>query len=106
MASAYGLGLYYNYVAQWEIGWLKVQEVILSDLTQLRKNQNMKPLVTLHSLGEGFQSQNLGENVCFLWLRKGQLWNQISQVLFGFCSAYIYSDERFFSQLFNGVLGI
>jgi hypothetical protein len=64
----------------------------------------MKLLVTLHILSAGFQSQNLGENIRFPWLRKGQLWNQISRVLFEFCSAYIYSFERFFSQLFNGVL--
>jgi hypothetical protein len=54
----------------------------------------------------GLQSQNFGENVIFFWLWNGQLWKLISRVLFGFCSAYIYTFERFFSQLFNGVYDI
>jgi hypothetical protein len=37
------------------------------------------------------------------WLQKDQLWKQISQVLLGFCSAYIYSFKKNFGQLFSGV---
>jgi hypothetical protein len=54
----------------------------------------------------GLQSESFVEFAIRFSLRKGQLWNQISRLLLGFCSAYIYSFERFFCQLFNGVLGI
>jgi hypothetical protein len=61
----------------------------------------MKPHVAAHIPGTGLQSQDFAEFAIRFSLRKGQLWNQISQVLLGFCSAYLYSIERFFSQLFN-----
>jgi hypothetical protein len=51
----------------------------------------------------GLQSQNLVEIVSRFCQRSGQLWKLISQVLLEFSSAYIYSFERFFSQLFNDV---
>ncbi len=70
---------------------------------QLRKNHNMKPLVFPHFSPTGLQSQIFGGTPSLLWLRKGQLWKQISRVLFRFCSTYIYLFERFFSQLFNYV---
>jgi hypothetical protein len=87
-------------MTQWEKGWMKFREVILPNLAfqvsiQLRKHHNIKPLVTLQFPG------TLGENVSLFWLRKGQLWNQISQDLFRFSSACIYSFEGVFSQLFK-----
>ncbi len=98
----------------WEIGWTKFQEVILPNLVfqlfiqqsinQLRKSHTMKPLVTYHSSGICLQSQNFVEFDILFSLRKGQLWTPISRLLLGFRWAYIYSFERFFSQLFNGVL--
>ncbi len=63
----------------------------------------MKPLVTCYFFGTCPQSQNIGGTPNLLWLRHGQLWNQISRLLFRFCSAYIYSFERFFGQLSNDV---
>jgi hypothetical protein len=72
-------------------------------IPQLRIKLNMKPVVILHF--SGLQSENFGESVSLFWLWKCQLWMLISRVLLGFCSAYIYSFERFFSQLFNGVHG-
>jgi hypothetical protein len=49
------------------------------------------------------QCQNFVEIVSRFCQQSGQLWKLISRVLFGFCSAYLYSFERFFSQLFNDV---
>jgi hypothetical protein len=63
----------------------------------------MKPHVAAHFPGTGLQSEDFVEFAIRFSLRKGRLWNQISQVLLGFCSAYIYPIERFFSQLFNDV---
>jgi hypothetical protein len=63
----------------------------------------MKPLVTCQFSGTCLQNQKFVESVSLLWLRHGQLWKVISRVPFGFCLAYIYSFERFFSQLFNGI---
>jgi hypothetical protein len=51
----------------------------------------MKPHVAAHFPGTGLQSQDFVEFAIRFSLRKGQLWNQISQVLLGFCSAYLYS---------------
>ncbi len=61
---------------QWEIGWLKVQEVILLNcvflffirwsIPQLRKSHNMKPLVGTHFPGTGLQSEILRENLSLL----------------------------------------
>ncbi len=99
--------------AQWEIGWLKFKKVILPDfvfsfyirqsIPQLRKSHTMKPLVTCQFSGACLQSQNFVENLALFWLLKGQLRKQISRILLGFCSAHIYSFERFFGQLFNGI---
>ncbi len=60
-------------VAQWEIGWKKVKEVILPEfvftflirqsISQLRKNHTMKPLATLHISGIRLQSENFRDNV-------------------------------------------
>jgi hypothetical protein len=47
--------------------------------------------------------QNFVEFDILFSLQHSQLWKQISRVLFRFCSAYIYSFERFFSQLSNDV---
>jgi hypothetical protein len=69
-------------------------------IRQLRKNHNRKPLVTCQFSGTCLQSQNFGGTSNLLWLLKGQLWSQISRVLLVICSAYIYSLERFFGQLF------
>ncbi len=63
----------------------------------------MEPLVTPQFSGTCLPSQNFGEKLGRFRLRNCQLLRQISRVLFGFCSAYIYSFERFFSQLFNGI---
>ncbi len=57
----------------------------------------------------GLQSQNFGENVIFFWLWNGQLWKLISRILFGFCSAYIYTFERFlvsFSMMYMIFLSV
>jgi hypothetical protein len=96
-----------NRIVQWEIGWLKVQEVILPNhdlkfsvqqsIPQLRKSHNLKSLVTCQFFGTGFQSQNFREIGGRFWLRMGQLWTRISRLLFGICSAYMYSFERSFS---------
>jgi hypothetical protein len=64
----------------------------------------MNFLVAPHFSGTGLQSENFRENVSFSWLRVDQLWKKISRVLFGFCSTYIYSLERVFSQLFRNGL--
>jgi hypothetical protein len=109
----------YDYFPQWKIWWLKVQEVILPNhdfrflvhqsIPQLRKSHTMKPLVTCQFSGTCPQSENFGESVSLLWLRDGQLWKQISRVLFGLCSAYIYSLERFlvsFSKMALNILSI
>ncbi len=63
---------------QWEIGWLKLREVFLPNFVfepfirltifLLRKNHNVKPLVTCQISGTGRQSQNFGEMVIFFWL--------------------------------------
>jgi hypothetical protein len=95
----------------WEIWWLKVQKVILPNLVfqvsiqqsvpQLRKNQNMKPLVGTYFSGTCLQSKNFVEIVCRFCQQSGQLWKQITRDLFGFPSACIYSLERVFGQLSN-----
>ncbi len=64
-----------------------------------KKSQQETPC-TSHFFGMGLQSENFGKNHGFFWLRKGQFWNQISRDLFGICSGYTYSFERFLSQLF------
>jgi hypothetical protein len=94
---------------QWEIGWLKFKKLILPDsvfsfliresIPQLRKSHTREPLVTCQFSGTCLQSQDIVENLALFWLWKGQFRKQISRVLFGFCSAYIYSFERFFGQL-------
>jgi len=99
--------------AQWEIGWKKFQKVIFPNhvfrvlirwsIPQLGKNHNIKPFIASHFSGTDLQIVNFEEKVGLLWLREGQFLNQISRVLFGFCSAYIYSFERFFCQLFNNM---
>jgi hypothetical protein len=43
----------------------------------------------------GLQSQNFKEIVYLFCLRHGQLWKQISRVLFGFCSTYIFNRKVF-----------
>ncbi len=67
-------------------------------IPQLRKNHTMKPLVTCQFFGTCCQSQNFGGTPNLLWLWKGHLWNQISRVLFRFCSAYILGclEKNFF----------
>jgi hypothetical protein len=85
---------------------LVFQLFIQQSIPQLRKSQNRKPLVVPHFFGTGLQSQNFREFDILFSLRKGQLWTPISRLLLGFCSAYIYSFERFFSQLFNNGLEI
>jgi hypothetical protein len=98
---------------QWEIGWTKVQEVILPNhgfrffiqksIPQLRKSHTRKPFVTCHFPGTCLQSKNFGENLDLFSQQSGQLSSQKSPLLLGICSAYIYSFERFFSQVFNDV---
>jgi hypothetical protein len=63
--------------------------LIRQSILPQRKSHTRKPLVSCQFSGTCPQSQNFGENlVPILWLRQGQLWSQISWVLFGFCSAY------------------
>jgi hypothetical protein len=70
-----------------------------------KKTQHKTPWHPLFS-STCLQSQNFIKNTGHFRRRKGQLWDQISPVLFKFVSAYIYSFERFFCQLFNDVFEI
>jgi hypothetical protein len=63
----------------------------------------MEPLVTCQFSGTCLQSQNFGENLDLFWLWNDQFRKQISRVLFGICSAYIYSFDRFFGLLSSDV---
>jgi hypothetical protein len=76
---------------------------IQQSIPQLRKSHTRKPLVTCHFPGTCFQSWNFIENLDLFSQQIGRLSSQISPVLLGFYSAYIYSFERFFDQLFNDV---
>jgi hypothetical protein len=67
--------VFYNFfhMAQWEIGWTKVQNFsrfwfrtfYLIDNTQLRKNQNIKSLATCYFSNKDLESENLGESFFF-----------------------------------------
>jgi hypothetical protein len=91
---------------QWEIGWLEVRKVILPNfifeifvrwsIPQLRKNHNIKHLVTCQFSGTGLQSENFGGAANLLLLWKGQLWKQISRSSVGILfSIYILIRKAF-----------
>jgi hypothetical protein len=95
---------------------VKIQKVILPNYvfelffliinTPTKKKPQKEPPCYLPLFGTRPQSENFRKTVSRSGLRKGRLWRQISRVLFGFCSAYIYPFERIFSQLFKNVFKI